>query len=130
MILSSFDSYSYNIRLDNDNSNNIYINFNISKIIIEFETKTEVFYKIFFINKDKIFFNNVNNNEHDFLNIDYKLQYFLNNIKTIFVNKNLLSELIINYLIMSDDELEIYCLNSFKNKKLLLLFLFYMHNEI
>ena len=130
MILSSFDSYSYNIRLDNDNSNNIYINFNISKIIIEFETKTEVFYKIFFINKDKIFFNNVNNNEHDFLNIDYKLQYFLNNIKTIFVNKNLLSELIINYLIMSDDELEIYCLNSFKNKKLLLLFFFYMHNEI
>lgn len=141
MILSSFDNYSYNIILDsnssntnnNSNSNNEYINLNISKVIIEFENNIEIFYKIFFKNKSNLFANNnVNNlnNKHDYLNIDDKLKYFLNNKQSILVHKNLLSEIIINYLTMNDDEIQIYCFNSFKNKKLLILFLFYMHNEI
>ena len=138
MILSSFDKFSYNIILHNDNSNNQHINLNISKVIIDFENSTEIFYKIFFTNIDNVFINsNINNyfinsnkKEDTFLNIDNKLKYFLNNKNLIIVHKNLLSDIIINYLTMNDDELKIYCFNSFKNKKLLILFLYYMHNEI
>lgn len=138
MILSSFDKFSYNIILHNDNSNNQHINLNISKVIIDSENSTEIFYKIFFTNIDNVFINsNINNyfinsnkKEDTFLNIDNKLKYFLNNKNLIIVHKNLLSDIIINYLTMNDDELKIYCFNSFKNKKLLILFLFYMHNEI
>ena len=51
MIISSFDNYSYNINLHNDNSNNEYIYLNISKVVIDFGNNIEIFYKIFLIIK-------------------------------------------------------------------------------
>lgn len=134
MILSSFDNSIYNVKLDYDCSINNIIKINISKQVIDINNNIDIFYKFFFINSNEYtlnkqtFFNN-NNNNTKILNIDKKLQNFLNNNKSIIFHKNPLTDLIVNYLLMYDDELYINCFNLKKFKKLLLLFLFYLNED-
>ena len=132
MLLSSFDNSIYNVKLHYDCSINNIIKINISKQVVDINNNIDIFYKFFFINsneytlnKQKIF----NNNNIKNLNIDKKLQNFLNNNKSIIFHKNSLTDLIVNYLLMYDDELCFNCFNLKKIKKILLLFLFYLNEE-
>ena len=132
MLLSSFDINVYNIRIDYDSSINKNIKIQLSKNIIENNNNIDIFYKIFFINGHSYKFNKQNKNIDkisNILDIDEKLQDFLNNNETVIIHKNDLSDLIINYLIMYDDELNIRYCNLEKLKKILLMFLFYINEE-
>lgn len=131
MILSSFDNNVYNVKLDYDCSINNIIKINISKLVIDINNNVDIFYKIFFINSNEYTFNKkkICDNNNKIVNIDEKLQIFLNNNKSIIFQKNPLTDLIINYLVMYDDELSLICFNLKKFKKLLLLFLFYLNED-
>jgi hypothetical protein len=132
MLLSSFDNNIYNVKLHYDCSINNTIKINISKQVIDINNNIDIFYKFFFINSNEYTLNKqkiLNNNNTKILDIDKKLQNFLNNNKSIIFHKNPLTDLIVNYLLMYDDELYFNCFNLKKIKKILLLFLFYLNEE-
>lgn len=134
MLLSSFDNSIYNVKLDYDCSINNIIKINISKQVIDINNNIDIFYKFFFINSNEYTSNNnntkiFNNNNTKILNIDKKLQNFLNNNKSIIFHKNSLTDLIVDYLLMYDNEICFNCFNLKKIKKILLLFLFYLDEE-
>jgi hypothetical protein len=130
MIISSFSDTEKLIQLGNNK-----IKLLISTIIIEKYNLTDVYYKIIIKNKilpvqHNISYNNNNNNnfENDAFE-DKLLEKYLLIKNPLIIYKNLISETIINYLNLYDDELHYYCNDVLKLRKLLLIFLYYLNDN-
>ena len=125
MILSTIDDSNYTIKLDHD-VNNINLKINVSKIIVEYQNKTIIYYKIFLNNSfnlqyDNKYVNQIDKILYDLLNINKNLP--------VIVEKNKLSDIIIEYLLMDDFDIKIDFINCDKIKKRLIIFLFYLNDE-
>ena len=128
MIISSFSDTEKLIQLGNNK-----IKLLISTIIIEKYNLCNIYYKIIIKNnilpeQHNISYNNNNNSENDAFE-DKILEKYLLIKNPLIIYKNLISESIINYLNLYDDELQHYSNNILKLKKLLLIFLYYLNDN-
>lgn len=132
MIISSFSDNEKLIQLGNNK-----IKLLISTIIIEKYNLTDVYYKIIIKNnilpvQYNISYNNNNNNYNNSENDAFEdklLEKYLLIKNPLIIYKNLISETIINYLNLYDDELQYYCNDVLKLRKLLLIFLYYLNDN-
>ena len=125
MIISSFSDTEKLIKLSNNN-----IKLLISTIIIEKYNLTDVYYKIIIKNNIlQLQHNNYNNNNNNNSFEDKLLEKYLLIKNPLIIYKNQISETIINYLNLYDDELQHYCNDVLKLRKLLLIFLYYLNDN-
>ena len=125
MIISSFSDTEKLIKLSNNN-----IKLLISTIIIEKYNLTDVYYKIIIKNNILLLqHNNYNNNNNNNSFEDKLLEKYLLIKNPLIIYKNQISETIINYLNLYDDELQHYCNDVLKLRKLLLIFLYYLNDN-
>ena len=127
MIISSFSDTEKLIQLGNNK-----IKLLISTIIIEKYNLCNIYYKIIIKNnilpeQHNISYNN-NNSENNAFE-DKLLEKYLLIKNPLIIYKNLISETIINYLNLYDDELQYYCNDILKLRKLLLIFLYYLNDN-
>ena len=122
MIISSFSDTEKLIKLSNNN-----IKLLISTIIIEKYNLTDVYYKIIIKNNILLLQHNNYNNNNSFE--DKLLEKYLLIKNPLIIYKNQISETIINYLNLYDDELQHYCNDVLKLRKLLLIFLYYLNDN-
>lgn len=127
MIISSFSDNEKLIQLGNNK-----IKLLISTIIIEKYNLTDVYYKIIIKNNILPMQHNISynyNNSHNDAFEDKLLEKYLLIKNPLIIYKNLISETIINYLNLYDDELQHYCNDVLKLRKLLLIFLYYLNDN-
>jgi len=124
----------------NNNNNNIINNYceyyiKLCTIIFDYEQYSmhNIYYKIDIFIK----YNNNNNNNNNKKNntIDYKFinplyTYSSNTEIILYVYKNSLSDLIIYYLKSCDYELQLYCNDIFQFRKLLIIFLYHLNENL
>jgi hypothetical protein len=129
MILSSFNYEDIYLKFTNNtnsnNTNNNYCKYYIklSTIIFDFEKfdKNNIYYKIDIIIKY--------NNDKSY-NLNPLYNYSKNTNFTFYVYKNMLTDKIIYYLNACDYELQLYCNNILEFRKLLIIFLYYLNENI
>ena len=125
MIISSFSNTEKLLQIGKNN-----IKLLISTIIIEKYNLTDIYYKIIIKNNiSPIHYKKSSHNNNDNIFEDTLLEKFLLIKNPLIIYKNLISETIINYLNLYDDELQYYCNDVLKLKKLLLIFLYYLNDN-
>ena len=127
MILSSFSNTEKLLQLGNNK-----IKLLISTIIIEKYNLTDLYYKIIIKNNILPVQNNISYNYNNYENDAFEdklLEKYLLIKNPLIIYKNLISETIINYLNLYDDELQYYCNDVLKLRKLLLIFLYYLNDN-
>ena len=130
MILSSFNYEDIYLKFTNtnntnNNNNNNYCKYYIKLSTIIFDFKNcdfnNIYYKIEIIIK-------YNNDKSYNLNPLYNYSNKTN--LTFYVYKNILTDNIIYYLKACDYELKLYCNNILEFRKLLIIFLYYLNENI
>lgn len=125
MILSSFNYDDIYLKFINNTNANNYCEYYIKlcTIIFDFEkcNMNNIYYKIDIVIKYN------NNNSY---NLNPLYNYYDNTEFTFYVYKNFLTDKIIYYLKSCDFELQLYCNDILQFRKLLIIFLYYLNENI